>query len=265
METNGLIYRKKIGNLDVRIFQDRERMGKAAASDMAEHMLNKLAVQKELRIIFAAAPSQNEFLQNLVTRMDIPWNNVIGFHMDEYIGIDPNSPQGFGNFLKKRIFKLVAFKSVHYFNTTSLNPKEECKRYATILSQGPIDIITVGIGENGHLAFNDPPVADFNDPLIVKIVELDNICRQQQVNDGCFSSLNEVPKHAYTITIPEVLKGEKLFCMVPGPTKAAAVLETLTGDISVSCPSTILRQHPNAILYIDIDSAALYRKKTSLF
>lgn len=261
MESNGLLFSIKVENLEVKIYKNRELLGAAAATDMAEHMHKQFTFKNDLRIIFAAAPSQNEFLHNLVIQKNIPWNKVIGLHMDEYVGIAPDCRQSFGNFLKKGIFELVPFKKIYFFDPTNPNPEEECKRYANILSQAPIDIISLGIGENGHLAFNDPPVADFNDPHTVKIIELDDVCRQQQVNDGSFVRLDEVPKYGYTITIPEVMRGEKLFCMVPGPRKAAAVLETLTGDISTSCPATILRKHPNAILYLDIDSANLYRKR----
>ena len=208
-------------------------------------------------MIFAAAPSQNEVLASLAYDKEIPWHRVNAFHMDEYIGLSPDAPQGFGNFLKKHIFGLAPFRSVSYIDISATDAKKECARYAALLAEAPIDIVVMGIGENGHIAFNDPPVADFDDKCAVKPVTLDEICRKQQVNDGCFGTLSEVPKTAITLTVPTLFAGGALFCIVPAKTKANAVRETIRGNIDEHCPASILRRHPNAVLYLDENSSAL--------
>jgi glucosamine-6-phosphate deaminase len=177
--------------------------------------------------------------------------------MDEYIGLDKSAPQGFGNFLKRHIFGLLPFKSVNYIDISATDPYLEAERYGALLTANPTDIVVMGIGEDGHIAFNDPPVADFNDKFVVKPVKLDEVCRNQQVNDGCFASIDLVPTHAITLTCPTLMKAPFAFCIVPAPTKANAVKRTLDGEISTECPATTLRNHPNAILYLDGDSSAL--------
>ena len=173
-------------------------------------------------MIFAAAPSQNDFLEALIDDKTIEWERINAFHMDEYIGLGPDDPQGFGNFLKERIFDKVPFKSIFYINGQSDNLQEECERYAELLDSYPVDIVCLGIGENGHIAFNDPHVAHFNDSERVKIVSLDEKCRVQQVHDGCFSTLDRVPMSAFTLTIPALIAAEYMFCMVPSKTKNIA-------------------------------------------
>lgn len=175
--------------------------------------------------------------------------------MDEYINLGENAPQRFGNFLKERIFDKFNFKSVHYLNGNVANIEEECHRYSQLLVDYPIDIVCMGIGENGHLAFNDPPVADFNDSKKVKVVELDLACRQQQVNDRCFATLGEVPLRALTLTIPVLMGAEVINCVVPGETKAQAVLNTLTRPIDTAFPSTVLRTHRGTVVFLDTNSA----------
>src|SRR5690606_5367103 len=213
------------------------------------HIQELLATQELVNIIFAAAPSQNEFLEALVQQEGIEWNRVNAFHMDEYIGLPMDAPQRFGRFLDDRLFKKVSFRSVNYLNGNAANIEEECQRYTALLKQYPTDIVCMGIGENCHIAFNDPHVANFDDSAWVKVVDLDLACRQQQVNDGCFTGLNLVPTHALTLTIPALVAAPAIFCMVPGPNKAAAVKHTLSDAISARYPSTILRRHLNAILY----------------
>jgi glucosamine-6-phosphate deaminase len=231
-------------------------MGAAAAVKFAKEVNGLLAKKAEVNVVFAAAPSQNEFLKALRAE-SIDWSRVNGFHMDEYIGLPQDAPQGFGNFLKSRLFDVFPFKAVNFLNGNAQNINEECIRYASLLKQYPVDMVCMGIGENGHLAFNDPPVADFDDSFLVKVVELDEICRQQQVNDGCFKSLSEVPKQALTLTIPALLQAGYINCVVPGPTKAEAVKNTLNAEISTANPATILRNHPNTVLYLDKESSAL--------
>ncbi len=239
--------------LKVQIYPNRKEMGEAAAALVAKSIRELLAEKEVVNIIFAAAPSQNEFLEALATH-EVDWARISGFHMDEYIGLDDQAPQGFGNFLRERIFGKLPFRSVIYLNGNAANIEEECQRYSHALAENPTDIVCMGIGENGHIAFNDPPVADFEDKEIVKIVELDLACRQQQVNDGCFAGLQEVPTHALTLTIPALLRAPQIFCIVPGRSKANAVYNTLHKPQLHQYPSTILRSHPNAILFLDKDS-----------
>lgn len=175
--------------------------------------------------------------------------------MDEYIGIHPDAPQSFGHFLRIRIFDKVPFKKVNYLNGLAESLEEECKRYADLLTKYPVDIVCLGIGENGHIAFNDPDVADFNDPKLVKIVKLDPVCRQQQVNEKCFERLDLVPKEALTLTIPALLKAEWMFCIVPFKNKAHAVYRAIYGEISEKCPASILRRKEKSSLYLDTESA----------
>ncbi|MGM1049576.1 glucosamine-6-phosphate deaminase [Paenibacillus uliginis N3/975] len=239
-----------VDRLKVKVYENRSMLGRAAGLDCAAHMRELLGKQEQVRMIFAAAPSQNEFLETLVKVPDIDWSRVTAFHMDEYIGLDSDAPQRFGLFLKLRLFDLVHPAEV-YLIQSSNSPEEECRRYSEIIAEEPIDIVCMGIGENGHIAFNDPPVADFNDPDLMKTVELDEVCRQQQVNDGCFESMDLVPTHALTLTIPALMRGKRLFCMVPGNTKKDAVQRTLKDEMSTACPSTILRQHEDCTLYTD--------------
>jgi len=228
-------------------------MGESAATAIAAKINALLKIKPEVNIIFAAAPSQNEFLLALINK-DIEWNRINAFHMDEYIGLHPDAHQAFGNFLKDRIFSKLPFKSINYINGNAKDVDAECKRYQNLLTKYPTDIVCLGIGENGHLAFNDPPVADFNDPRLVKQVELDETCRQQQVNDGCFKTIDDVPTHALTLTIPALMCAKHLSVVVPGAGKAQAVYNTLHQPIAELYPSTILRRHTNAVLYLDKDS-----------
>lgn len=251
------VFTSKTGLLNIRVYKSRELMGQAAARDIADALCQLLAAQQEVRVVFAAAPSQSEVLAGLTTAKDIDWSRVTAFHMDEYLGLSAQAPQGFGNFLKERLFDKVKPGKVHFINGQGASEEEaavECARYTALFREKPIDIVCLGIGENGHIAFNDPPVADFADGQTVKIVRLDQVCRQQQVNDGCFASIQAVPTHALTVTIPALASGEKLFCVVPGKNKHSAVRRTLNGPISTECPATILRRHPNCVLYLDQDS-----------
>ncbi len=246
----------KKDSLSVRIYESRAAMGAAAAADAAKKLKSLLAQKDEINCMFAAAPSQNEFLASLIADPGIDWSRINAFHMDEYIGLDPAAPQGFGNFLRDRIFGKVGFRSVSYLNGNAADPAAEAARYGALLKAHPLDVCFMGIGENGHIAFNDPPVANFRDEVLVKVVQLDQRCRRQQVNDGCFDCIDLVPTHALSVTCPGLMSAAAVFCMVPAPTKAEAVGRTLTWDISEKCPATILRTHPDACLYLDPDSAA---------
>ena len=247
----------KVDKLSVEIYENRTLMGEAAARDIKKKIADLLEESQEINMIFAAAPSQNDVLKALVEDKEIEWNRVNAYHMDEYIGLDKDAPQGFGNFLKGHIFGLVPFKSVNYIDITATDPEKEAERYGKLLEENSTDIVIMGIGENGHIAFNDPPVADFNDEKMVKPVKLDEVCRQQQVNDGCFASIDKVPTHAMTLTVPTLVRAPYLFCIVPAPTKAKAVYETLNGSIDEHCPASVLRTHDNAKLYLDNESSKL--------
>lgn len=243
--------------LQVNVLDNRTLMGEFAARDIKECFKDLLLEKESINVIFAAAPSQNDVLKSLVTDGEIEWNRINAYHMDEYIGLPPEAPQGFGNFLKEHIFGLVPFQSVNYIDGTAADPEKETERYAALLRANPVDVVILGIGENGHIAFNDPHVADFNDPADVKVVTLDEICRRQQVNDGCFASLNDVPLQAITLTVPTLVKARYMFCIVPAATKANAVERTIRGQISEECPASILRTHANAKLYLDEKSSSL--------
>lgn len=241
--------------LNVKIFDTRQELGEVAANDVSSKIRELLEAKDEVNIIFAAAPSQTEFLASLRAK-DLEWDRINALHMDEYVGLDQNAPQLFGNFLKDNIFGHVPFKSIHYLNGKADDLQAECERYAGLLDRYPADICIYGIGENTHLAFCDPHVADFNDPEIVKVVDLDQKNRNQQVNDGMFSTIDEVPTHALTLTIPTLLKSTYGYAMVPGKAKADAIYHTLNTEVQENYPSTILRTTPNIILYIDNDSAS---------
>lgn len=247
----------KQDKLTVEIYENRVLMGQAAARDIKVKIAKLLAIKTEINMIFAAAPSQNDVLKALAEDKEIEWNRVNAYHMDEYIGLDKDAPQGFGNFLKDHIFGLAPFKSVNYIDITAQDPEKEAQRYGKLLDENPTDIVIMGIGENGHIAFNDPPVADFNDKKTVKPVKLDEVCRQQQVNDGCFESIDKVPTHALTLTVPTLMKAPWVYCIVPVKTKANAVKETLCGTIDEHCPASVLRTHNNAKLYLDNESSKL--------
>ncbi|MBE3577299.1 MAG: glucosamine-6-phosphate deaminase [Limnochordales bacterium] len=235
-------------------------MGAAAAARVAEALRQTLAARSGphgARIIFAAAPSQNEFLHFLQQEGGIDWSRVVGFHLDEYLGLPADAPQSFRTYLRNHIITAVKPGVMNWINGECADPAAECERYARLLDSSPLDVACVGIGENGHLAFNDPPVADFADPVSVKVVELDPRDRQQQVNDGCFPDLEAVPRYAITVTIPPIMRSRFISCVVPGPRKAEAVRAALTGPITTDCPASILRRHPNAVLFLDEAAASL--------
>ncbi|MCB9259984.1 MAG: glucosamine-6-phosphate deaminase [Ignavibacteriales bacterium] len=250
-----------IDNLNVSVYSNRNEMGINAANEIIEKLKTLLNEKVEVRMIFAAAPSQDDMTEELIKHDEVEWNRVIAFHMDEYIGLEKDAPQKFGNYLKKKVFDHLPFKEVHYIDQPNLSPERICEQYELKLKEKNIDIICMGIGENGHIAFNDPPVAVFKDNKLVKIVELDNICRQQQVNDGCFNTLDQVPTRAITLTVPVFMNADNLFCVVPNERKAEAVKATLEMQISEKCPSTILRSHKSAKLYLDQNSAKLLHNK----
>jgi len=242
-------------HLRLRTFPTRADMGRAAGEHAAQAINAALASRGAARVILASAPSQDETLATLITA-PIDWSRVTIFHMDEYLGLPAGHPQTFRAYQQAKVLSRIQPAAFHGIAGESADAAAECARYAALLAVAPIDVCCLGIGENGHLAFNDPPVADFADPALVKVVELDAACRQQQVNDGCFPTLDAVPTHALTLTIPALMSARTLVCSVPGPRKAAAVKATVHDPISTACPATILRQHADATLYLDAASAA---------
>ena len=242
--------------LTVKIADSRAEMGKTAAADCARVLRALLSEKETVSMIFAAAPSQNETLAALAAEPGIDWSRVIAFHMDEYVGLSSEHPQSFGTYLREHIFSLLPFQAVHYLKGDAPDASEECIRYGKLLADNPVDIVCLGIGENGHIAFNDPGVADFNDTKLIKTALLDDVCRNQQVNDGCFKTIDDVPTHALTLTIPALTNAKAMFCSVPAATKRWAVTETINGEISEKCPATIMRNHKKAILYCDSASGA---------
>jgi 6-phosphogluconolactonase/glucosamine-6-phosphate isomerase/deaminase len=242
-----------VDRLAVRVYEDREAMGRAAGLDVADKVREILSEKERVRMVFAAAPSQSEALRALAGEPGINWSRVAAFHMDEYVGLSKEEPQSFGRFLSDALFDVVKPGEVHFIDGTN-HPTEECERYAALIRAAPFDIVCLGVGENGHIAFNDPPVADFDDPEMVKPVQLDEASRRQQVNDGLFSSIEEVPTHALTLTIPALMSGAHLFCVVPGSTKRSAVECVLRGPVTTECPASVLRRHPHCIFYVDVEA-----------
>ncbi|OMD08286.1 glucosamine-6-phosphate deaminase [Paenibacillus odorifer] len=241
----------KVEQMSVQVYEDRSLMGTAAASQVAQKIRALLQDSaRQVRIVFAAAPSQNELYEGLVREQGIDWSRVNAFHMDEYIGLAASAPQRFGRFLTDRLYSRVNPGRVELLDGLA-DVVQECQRYSALLSEAPIDIVCLGIGENGHIAFNDPPVANFTDPQLVKAVELEEACRRQQVNDGCFTGLDEVPTHALTLTVPALLAGRHLYGIVPGVSKRNALQAALHDSISTACPATILRTHPEITMFTD--------------
>lgn len=246
-----------IDHLAIEIHPDRPAMGRAAAAKAASVLREAIARQGTARLIVASAPSQDEVLENLAAAPDLDWSVITIFHMDEYIGLPADHPATFRAYQKNSLLARVVPAAFHGIRGESADIAAECDRYAALLAEAPIDLVCMGIGENGHIAFNDPPVADFHDPLLIKPVTLDPACRLQQVHDGCFPDLDSVPTRALTLTCPSLMAAEAVVCTVPGPRKAAAIHATLTGPVDPACPATILRLHPRAMLYLDTDSASL--------
>jgi glucosamine-6-phosphate deaminase len=237
----------------LRWFPEREALGAAAAGDIGDAITRRLDSQLEVRVIFASAPSQEATLRHLAEQPGIDWSRVTAFHMDEYLGLAPDAPQRFGNWLRGALLDRVPVGRAHLIDPGD-DPQATADRYSALLTAAPIDIVCLGIGVNGHLAFNDPP-ADFADPALVKVATLDEVSRLQQVADGCFATLAEVPFRAVTLTIPALLSAAELFCMVPGAQKKRAVTDALYGPVDGSVPASALRAHPQCTIYVDKESA----------
>jgi len=239
----------------VKIYKDETALGTAAA-DNVEQILNATISEKgSANLILATGTSQFEFLSALQQK-DINWSVITVFHLDEYKGISDQHPASFRRYLKERILDAVMPGQSYLINGDAENLEAELQAYEKLLKSHPVDLACIGIGENGHIAFNNPPVADFNDPRLVKLVELDEACRMQQLGEGWFPSFDDVPKEAVTLTIPAIMNSKAISCVVPGSRKAQAVHNTISGAVHTSCPASILRKHPNTLLFIDQAAAS---------
>ena len=247
-----------VDRLAIEVHATPAALGRAAARAALASLHEAIARQGEARVIFACAPSQDEFLAALVrpelSGAALDWSRVTAFHMDDYIGLQGDHPQSFRAYLRSHLLSRVKVGRFYPLEAEDADSPAVCARYAHLLRAAPIDLICMGVGENGHIAFNDPPVADFNDPLDVKVVLLDDQCRQQQVDDECFARFDDVPEQAITLTVPRLMRATKLFCVVPGRLKQDAVRATLYGPISTQCPASILREHADCSLYLDAES-----------
>jgi glucosamine-6-phosphate deaminase len=247
--------------LEVRVFEDAAVMGSCAAEDAAATIRAAIGRKGRARITVATGASQFAYYEAL-TRLDgIDWSKVEVFHLDEYVGIAPDHPASFRRYLHERFVERVRPSAFHELKGEAEPPAGECARYAEALAAGPIDMASIGIGENGHLAFNDPPVADFDDPEAVKVVELDEACRRQQLGEGWFPTLEDVPRRALTQTIPAILGAGRVICIVPDERKARAVSGALTGPVSTACPASVLRGQRHCTLYLDRASASLIKRE----
>ena len=241
--------------MKIEVHPNSKSAGVAAAQAAAKAMMELGGVRESFGVIFATGASQLDTLDALTGMQDLPWHQVCGFHMDEYIGIPADHPASFRRYLRERLTERVPMHEFSEIDGNAPDVGQICLGYAEKLRDANPQLCLLGIGENGHLAFNDPPVADFSDPLDAKAVHLDNVCRQQQAAEGWFKSADDVPKSAITLTIPTLLRVPKLIVSVPGSRKAAIVRRALEDRISTDCPATVLRTHPDVTLYLDAESA----------
>jgi glucosamine-6-phosphate deaminase len=248
------------GRLAVEVYPDRPSMGGAAAARVAARIREVADREGRAAVIFASAPSQNEFLAALRANPSVPWQKLIVFHLDEYVGVGPRHPASFRRFLTERLLDHVPVQAFYGIDGQAADQAGECARYAALLQRDRPQLAILGVGENGHLAFIDPPVCDFADKLDVRVVELDEPCRRQQVHDGGFARLEDVPRTAFSLTIPFLMAVPRAVAIVPGPAKRAAVKAALDGPATTACPASVLRRHPNATLFLDEESAALVER-----
>jgi glucosamine-6-phosphate deaminase len=246
-----------VDSLPVRVYATQGDLAAAAAFEAKRHLREALAARGTAAAILASATSQIEFLQCLAAGREVDWSRVTLFHMDEYLGIAADHSASFRRFMRERVAEVLRPRQLYFLEGDAMQPLDECERYSRLLKAQPMDLCCLGIGENGHVAFNDPPVADFADPRSVKIVKLDLKCRMQQVGEGCFPHLPAVPQYALTLTIPTLCSARILLCIVPEKRKAQAVKDTIQGPIQPSCPASILRRQPHAMLFLDAESASL--------
>jgi glucosamine-6-phosphate deaminase len=246
-----------VDELEVFVFADVAALARAAADDAAAVINRAVDERGVAHAMFATGNSQLAFIEALVAGTShVQWERTVVFHMDEYVGIGPDHPASFQRWIRTRITEAAHPMAVHYVDGLA-EPEGESARYADLLADHPLDLCCLGIGENGHLAFNDPGVADFDDPLRVKVVKLDAACRAQQVNEGHFAEMTDVPTDAITVTVPTLLEAHRVLAVVPEQRKAVPVRAALLGPRDTACPASALRSAPQATLWLDPDSASL--------
>jgi glucosamine-6-phosphate deaminase len=243
--------------LRVRVYATQDEMVQDGAREVQSYLQQVFLAQGRASAVLATGNSQIKFLEQLVRLGGVDWSKITLFHMDEYLGMPADHPASFVRYMRERVEQLVKPKVFHYLEGDALLPIKECERYTQLLRAQAIDLCCLGIGENGHLAFNDPPVADFNDNRSVKIVKLDDACKRQQAGEGHFPNPESVPSYAFTLTIPALCSAKKMICIVPEKRKAQAVRDALRGPISMACPGSFLRKQAHATLLLDAESASL--------
>jgi glucosamine-6-phosphate deaminase len=242
--------------LSVRISENPAELAIDAAQFAHTYLQETIAKKGSAVVILATGQSQIKFLDSLINLGEIDWSKITFFHLDEYLGIDANHAASFRRYMREKVENRVHPGLFHYIKGDAIQPIEECNRYSQLLQAQPIDLCCLGLGENGHLAFNDPSVADFEDPQIVKLVKLELATRQQQVNQGLFVNLEAVPQYAFTVTLPLLGTAKKIICLAPEKRKAAAVKAMLLESITATLPASFLRMQRQATLFLDIDSAS---------
>ena len=245
--------------MQAQVFSSKREASAAAAGAAAAILREAIASRGCVRMVVSTGNSQLDFIDALVEARDLDWSAVEAFHLDEYAGMAATHPASFRLWLKTKLADRVPLRAMNYVNGDAPDLEAECRRYAALLAEAPIDAGFIGIGENGHIGFNDPPVADFADPLAMKIVRLDDACRSQQVGEGHFAGIFNVPEQALSLTCPAIMGIKNLVCCVPELRKAQAVRDAIEGPVSTACPASILRTHPRAQLFLDAESASLLK------
>jgi glucosamine-6-phosphate deaminase len=243
--------------LTVKVFDGIDALARDAAINAADAIRGAIDARGEANVMLATGNSQLAFLAELVKIDDVAWSHVRAFHMDEYVGLPASHSASFQRYMRERVATQLPVKEFHYLTGDTGDAEAEARRYEGLLRAHPLDVCCCGIGENGHLAFNDPPFADFADPRAVKVVALEEVSRRQQVGEGHFASLSDVPTHAITVTIPALLAATRVLVIVPEARKAKPVHDALYGPVTTACPASVLRESPNATLYLDDESSAL--------
>jgi glucosamine-6-phosphate deaminase len=245
--------------MEVRLCRDVKTLGRCAAADAASHISRAIEHRGHARVIVATGTSQFEGLAALVAAEGIDWSKVVGFHLDEYLGLPTTHPASFRRYLEERLVDRVGLRAFHYIDGEA-EPEEECRRVGELVAAGPIDVALIGIGENGHLAFNDPP-ADFETERPYLVVDLDEACRRQQLGEGWFPTLHDVPRRAISMSIRQIMKSEAIVCSVPDRRKAEAVRAAVEGPVTPQVPASILQRHPRATIYVDPPAAELLSRR----
>jgi len=257
---NGLSREFRADELNVLVYKNRDLLGVSVAKAVATQMRKVIEENGKVRVVFASAPSQNDFLKHIKEEKGIDWSKVYAFHMDNYVGLPIDHEQSFSQFLVDRLFKFIPEANFYPIDSAAENPEEEVKRYKALLTEAPIDIMILGIGESGHLAFIDPPYCDFDDDAFFKVSPLDEETLIQQVHDGCFEKAEDVPQTAYTLTIGACIASPFTVAIVPTKLKAPAIQKVLEGPITTAVPASVLQKKKNTWLFLDTDSASLISK-----